>query len=77
MQLWQGLPLEKQSLGMVFHTVKLAPLTFNACSEVVKEALAHRVTNPGSITTNSWRRIMPSLALSIKPSSAESVALRD
>ena len=62
---------------MVFHSVKLAPLTFNACTEVVKEALAHWVVNPEHITTYSWRRVMPSLALSIKLSPTESVALGD
>ena len=76
-ELWQGLPLEKQSIGMVFHTAKMAPLTFNACNEVVKEALAHWVVNPEKITTYSWRRVMPSLALSVKLSPAEAVALGD
>ena len=67
----------KDKMGMIFRTDTHEYLSSKAVNTLTMDAVAEVVENPQLLTTYSWRRMLPTIALHIKFSKEERLALGD
>ena len=64
-------------MGMIFRTDTYDFISANAVNSLTMNAVAGVIENPELLTTYSWRRVLPTVALSLKFSSAERLSIGD
>ena len=67
----------KHMMGMIFRTDSQEYLSAKAVNALTMNAVAGVVENPELLTTYSWRRMLPTLALHLNFSPAERLAIGD
>ena len=67
----------KEMMGMIFRTDTHKYLSSHAVNALTMNAVAKVVENPELLTTYSWRRMLPTIALHLKFSREERLALGD
>jgi len=67
----------KEMMGMIFRTDTQEYLSSKAVNALTMNAVAGVVENPELLTTYSWRRMLPTIALHLNFSPAERLAIGD
>ena len=67
----------KEMMGMIFRTDTYEYLSSRAVNALTMNAVAGVVENPELLTTYSWRRMLPTIALHLNFSPAERLAIGD
>jgi len=67
----------REMMGMIFRTDTFGYLSAKAVNALSMDAVAGILENPEELTTYSWRRMLPTLALHLNFSRAERLAIGD